>query len=374
MRDKIPFIRPNMPSALEIGDDLNRIHRNNYYSNNGPVYYEFKDAIEKFLGNGLHAVVISNATVGLMISLVAVFGKHRGKKKYIAIPAFTFAAGPLAIKWAGFEPYFFDVDEVSAQPDLESFNELLADAGDDLAGVVLINSFGIGFSDVEDWERCLNAANLDYIVDSAPGFGSSYEDGKPMGGRGKTEVFSFHATKPFGIGEGGLMTTSSEELALRYESFKNFGFDATKQTVELGFNAKITELDCAIGLRLLDRYNETLIDRRKTYGLYEELLSDGPVMFLPNALSAAIQFASIIVPKKHRDDILARLERNGIEARTYYAPSVDTFPAFINCKKTKLPGTTKLSQTIISLPVHPKMDTATVEYICSVIMGRTKRD
>lgn len=368
MRDRIPFIHPKMPSASEIKDDIERIHKNNYYSNNGPVYYEFKEALEKFLGNELHAVVISNATVGLMIALEAIFGKFKGKRKYIAIPAFTFAAGPLAIRWAGFEPYFFDVDAVSAQPSLESFREVLADVGDELAGVVLINTFGISFADFDEWEKCLENADLEYIVDSAPGFGSEYNNGKLMGGRGKTEIFSFHATKPFGIGEGGLMTTTSNELALRYESMKNFGFDATKQTVELGFNAKITELDCAIGLHILANYKETLSDRRKTYRLYEELLSNGSISYLPKAGTAAIQFASIIVPESERDVILSRLDRHNIEARTYYAPSVDTFPLFAMCRKTKLYGTEKLSKTIISLPVHPNMPRETVEYICNVII------
>lgn len=370
MRDKIPFIRPKMPSASEIKDDIERIHKNNFYSNNGPIYYEFKEAIEKFLGNDLHAVVVSNATVGLMMAISAVFGKFKGKRKYIAIPAFTFAAGPLAIRWAGFEPYFFDVDAITAQPSLESFKEVLADVGDELAGVVLLNSFGIGFGDFEKWEEYLDSVGLEYIVDSAPGFGSTYSDGNFMGGRGMTEVFSFHATKPFGIGEGGLLTTSSEELSTRYESMKNFGFDASKQTVEFGFNAKITELDCAIGLRILAHYHETLIDRRKTYHLYEELLSGRGISYLPNAQTAAIQFASIVVPEKEHDAILSRLSKHDIDARTYYAPSVDTFPLFANCKKTNLYGTKQLSKTIISLPVHPQMPRETVEYICNVIINK----
>ena len=138
----IPFIKPSLPSADELSQDISRIKANNYYSNNGPIYYEFKAGIEQYLNTGLHAVVVSNATLGLMMAVSTVFGsKKQEGKRYIAVPSFTFAAAPLAIQWAGYEPLFFDIDKETCQPSLESFkNEVLRGYAESLARVQRVAS------------------------------------------------------------------------------------------------------------------------------------------------------------------------------------------------------------------------------------------
>jgi len=366
MAGKIPFIKPKFPEPEELVEDLRRIYKNNYYSNNGPVYFEFKEAIENYLGQGLHAVLVSNATLGLMLAIQAAFGTSN-ERKYIAIPSFTFAAGPLATKWCGFQPLFIDINAETSQPSLNSFRQAVDAYPDQIAGALLTNSFGIGNGEIDEWDSMLNEYAIPYIVDSAPGLGSTYMDGKLLGARGRSEVFSLHATKPFGIGEGGLITTTDQQLASEYESLKNFGFDKDKMTTALGINAKITELDCAIGLRILRKYEIVLEDRRKTYKRYQENLKGFDVGFLPRAESASIQFATIIVPAEKRQKVLAALEAGGVEVRTYYAPSVHTFPLFKDDPVVELRGTKLLSKQVLSLPVHPNMDESTVDYICDII-------
>lgn len=365
----IPFIKPNFPEPHYIVGDLERIYANNFYSNNGPIYFEFKDALEKYLGRGMKAVVVNNATSALLILIRAVFGSQVNNKKYIAIPSFTFAAGPLAIKWCGFEPIFFDIDAKTAQPSIASFENVLKIYEKDLAGVVLVNNFGIGNREIDKWGSLLDAHNLKYIIDSAPGFGSTYDNGEPLGGKGVGEVFSFHATKPFAIGEGGLITTRDETLASRLEELKNFGFDDHKQTIDLGINAKITELDCAIGLQVIRVYGEVLKDRRNSYNKYVDILRvNSGIEFLPNANAAAIQFATIKVPAHKRQQVLGRLREGGVDAKTYYAPAVHTFPFFKSCPSVKMPDTEEISSRVISLPVHPRMDTKDIEYICKIVL------
>lgn len=366
MTEPVPFIKPRLPEPDSLVQDIKRIYNNNYYSNNGPVYYEFKKDLEDYLGQNLYAVIVSNATLGLMLAMVAVFGEATSQKKYVAIPSFTFSAGPLAIRWCGYEPIFFDIN-AEAQPSLSSFQEVLRTYGDQLAGLLLVNDFGIGNSEIEQWEAILGAASIPCVIDSAPGFGSTYIDNMLLGGRGNCEVFSFHATKPFGIGEGGLITTKDADLAEKLESLKNFAFNANKQTNALGINAKITELDCAIGLRILDNYDATLKDRRSTYQRYEQQLTGVDVGFLPRAATAAIQFATIIVPPFKRQKVLDALSGEKIEARTYYAPAVHTFPFFEKYPKVALPNTDQLSASVVSLPVHPRMDPKTIDRICTIV-------
>jgi dTDP-4-amino-4,6-dideoxygalactose transaminase len=372
----VPFIKPRFPEPETLVEYLNRIYQNNYYSNNGPVYFEFKHAIEDYLGQDIKAVVVANATLGLMMAFKAAIKNVSPKKSYIAVPSFTFAAGPLAIRWCGFEPIFFDIDPDTVQPSIESFEKLLSAHGDKLAGVLLTNNFGIGNEQITAWEKLLARANLPLVIDTAPGFGSTYADGQPTGGRGACEVFSFHATKPFGIGEGGLITTKDQAMADELESLKNFGFNDQKETVVMGMNAKITELDCAIGLCLIKDYQATLADRRASYDLFKSGLEGEGATFLPRAETSAIQFVTILVDPKKRNKIIEALKAGGVEARTYYAPCVHTFPLFAECPKIDLKHTDLVSEKIISLPLHPQMDPSTIAYICGIItkeLGKSPR-
>jgi dTDP-4-amino-4,6-dideoxygalactose transaminase len=367
MSPKVPFIKPKLPDPDSLADDIKRIYQNNYYSNNGPIYFEFKEALENYLEQDLHCVIVSNATLGLMLAMAAVFGEATAERKFVAVPSFTFSAGPLAIKWCGFEPVFFDINADDTQPSIDSFNRVVDEYGHQLAGVFLINSFGIGNVAIDTWESRLNELSLPCIIDSAPGFGSTYTNGKLLGGKGSCEVFSLHATKPFGIGEGGVISTKDADLADRLESLKNFGFDKDKETVGPGLNAKITELDCAIGLRVLKNYKAVLEDRRQTYHRYEENLANCDVRFLPRAETAAIQFATVLAPASSRQAALKALAANGVEARTYYAPAVHTFSYFADCPRVDLPNTEQLSKSVLSLPVHPQMAPQTIGMICEVI-------
>ncbi|HEX4774490.1 MAG TPA: DegT/DnrJ/EryC1/StrS family aminotransferase [Candidatus Saccharimonadales bacterium] len=364
MPEHIPFIKPEFPSVKEIAQDLEVIYENNYYSNNGPIYYKFVDAMEAYLGQGLHVVALNNATTAIMLAMKACFKTH---KKYVALPSFTFPAGPLAAQWCGYEPLFFDIDENSLQPSLSSFKELYETYGHDIAGVLLVNEFGIGNAQIQDWDALSKELGIPMVIDSAPGIGSTYPDGELLGGHGLCEVFSMHATKPFGVGEGGLITTKDKNLAERLESLKNFGFDAQKLTDKEGLNGKITELDCAIGLRIIQNYESVLDRRRHVQAIYERLLIDSAVRFLPFAQKASIQFATILVDAEIRNEILAKLAAEKIDARTYYAPPLHHHMLFKVSARGSLTNTEKISEQVISLPVHNDMTSDTVGRICNVI-------
>jgi dTDP-4-amino-4,6-dideoxygalactose transaminase len=366
MPEPIPFIKPEFPQIEEVAKDLELIYSNNYYSNNGPIYYKFIDAMEAYLGQGLHVVALNNATTAIMLAMRACF---KSDKKYVALPSFTFPAGPLSAQWCGYVPLFFDIDKSTLQPCQSSLKQIYQKHGKDIAGILLINEYGIGNDQIHEWESLSKDLDTPLIIDSAPGIGSEYPDGKLLGGHGLCEIFSMHATKPFGIGEGGLITTKDKGLADRVESLKNFGFDSHKLTDKQGLNAKITELDCAIGLRILKNYETILKKRRNVYATYERLLENKRVKFIPFADRAAIQFATIIVESDEREKILKKLKDNKIEARTYYAPPLHHHPLFKDSPRGNLQNTEEVSGQVISLPVHNDMTTKTVEFICGVVEG-----
>ncbi len=124
------------------------------------------------------------------------------------MPSFTFVAVAQAALWAGYRPWFIDIDADTWQPSAPSARAVLECSRDRVAGILLANVFGVGNPQVGAWEDLAAQWDLPIVIDSAAGFGSAYADGERLGGRGACEIFSFHATKPFAIGEGGALVSS----------------------------------------------------------------------------------------------------------------------------------------------------------------------
>lgn len=169
----IPFLRPSVPPVDTYLHHLRGIDASHTYSNFGPLATRFETRIinELFDGEGL-ALSVSNATAGLMLAL-KLLARPRGR--YVIMPSFTFAATPLAALWAGFEPYFVDVDadELAADPML--VKNAVAALGDDVAAVMPYSTFG-SCIDLLPYEE-LEDDGVPVIIDAAPTLGSRVERG-----------------------------------------------------------------------------------------------------------------------------------------------------------------------------------------------------
>ena len=218
---RIPFVRPTMPAAHEVGQMFQEIGQANWYTNFGPMEQRFRAGITGYLGRDIGVATVANATVGLIAALAALLPRGDGSAG-IAVASFTFAAGPQAIMWHGYRPEWIDVDPVSLQPSVDSCERALA-AGASVRAVLLTNTFGIGGADLDAWEALCAREGIPLIIDSAAGFGSRYPDGELLGHRGDCEVFSFHATKPFGIGEGGAIVSHRPEVIERVTCSRTSG-------------------------------------------------------------------------------------------------------------------------------------------------------
>ena len=164
-------------------------------------------------------------------------------------PVFYIQRAAQAILWSNHEPVFLDINLSDWQADVTQARSYLGKHGNEVAGIIVCNTFGTPNQYIGEWEKLAKDHELPLIIDSAAGFGSDYQDGRKMGTRGDCEIFSFHATKPFGIGEGGAITSSNEEFIFKMERMKNFSFDEKGESCFIGLNAKLPELSCAIGAR-----------------------------------------------------------------------------------------------------------------------------
>jgi dTDP-4-amino-4,6-dideoxygalactose transaminase len=368
MDSEIPFIRPDFPPTPEFAEDYARILASNRYTNFGPFEEQFAERIGSYLGEGLVATTFANATLGLMAALEVVLGRGDGTQG-VLVPSFTFAAGPASLEWLGYVPVFIDIEPDGLQPNVSSAQAALDAQGGSIAGVLLCNSFGIGNPQIDAWIAWAQEHHLPVVLDSAAGFGSRYADGTPVGRAGIAEVFSFHATKPFAIGEGGAVVTHDPEIAQRLKSFQNFGFSSAGTAESLGLNAKLPEFSAAIGLRQFSRFDELLEQRRTVIAAYMDALTPLGCHFPSNIETSSGCFASVSLPPAvSRKDVLAALHSHGIGARSYYSPAVHRHPHFASVAQVvPLPYTEAAEESMLSLPIHADMDPKDLGRIIDVV-------
>lgn len=352
----VPFIRPVFPSAEVLSVDIAEIVGSNWFTNFGPKEEEFTRAIADYVGSGYSVVTFSNATVGLMAALTCLLGRGDGSQ-YVIAPSFTFAAGPEAIEWSGYKPLFVDIDASTVQPALADAIAAIDSPEFDIAAILLCNTFGIGNSQIAAWEQLARSAHIPLVIDSAAGFGSTYADGRRVGRAGDCEVFSFHATKPFAIGEGGAVVTRDPGLAIRLKEFTNFGFRDGKGAVALGLNGKLQEISAAIGLRQLAQFDRVLGARHDVLARYMKELALSGVVFPEQIENSSVCFASMLFPDGlARDNVRSNLLAKGVEARAYYSPPVHHQPHFESAARFGgLEVTEDVVSRILSVPVYQDM-------------------
>jgi dTDP-4-amino-4,6-dideoxygalactose transaminase len=358
MPDEIPFIRPSYPGPAELAEDFDEILQANWYTNFGPKERHFARAIGEYLGHDLHVATLANGTIALIAALHAAVG-HGTREQYLLMPSFTFVAVAQAGLWAGYRPWFIDIDAHTWQPSEFSARAVLECSRDRVAGILLANVFGVGNPQIDAWEDFAAEWDLPIVLDSAAGFGSAYTDGKRVGGRGVCEIVSFHATKTLAIGEGGAVISRDPRIIEQVREFQNFGLEA-QSCAQLGINGKMQEICAAIGLRQLGGLDRRLASRRKVFNRYYTELSDADVTFQPNADASSLCFASACCKSAdHKAAVLASLRRGAIQARDYYNPPQHLQPFFVAnpelVRSADLTVTEDVRSRIVSLPIHDCM-------------------
>lgn len=375
MPSEIPFIKPSFPSSADLANDIDEIVQSNWYTNFGPKEKQFVGSLENYLGKELSkqvsVAVLASGTAALIAATSCILG--RGDcDRLLLMPSFSFIAVPQAAIWNGYWPWFIDIDSDHWQPCLSSARMALESSRDRVAGILLANTLGVGNPEIGRWEDLAKEWELPLIIDSAAGFGSRYQDGSHLGSRGDCEIFSFHATKPFGIGEGGALVSTNRQLIDQVNQFQNFGFDNSRVSHQLGMNSKLSELSAAIGLRQLSGLDGRLATRRQAYDTYRAALIDAGVTFQQNAENSSQFCASCCTESPEtRDRVVQILAAQGVQARQYYNPPLHLHPYFSKgigfCKMSDLSVTEDICSRIVSLPIHDYMEKRDIHRVAEVV-------
>lgn len=357
----IPLFVPSMPTFDQLRGRLEAVAGSGTYANFGPASRAFEGALADRLGVTADRVsVVTNATVGLAAALLAVTGGAAG---LCAMPAWTHAATAAAARLAGLRPYFLDVREDDWQLDPERLMGRLAEAPERVVAVVTVAPFGSRI-DIAGWAGFQARSGIPVVVDAAAAF-DTWSD------TALVSVVSFHATKAFGIGEGGAVLCPDPALGRRLRATINLGMQTARVATAPGLNAKLDEFRAAIGLAALEIWPETrtaLVDRARAYDT--ALATAGCPVARPEGMQGVASSAyAIALPGPDAGRTVEALAGLGVQARRWWGEGCHRAPAFADCPREDLPVTDSLAGRVIGLPLHAGLSREDIAYVVDCLSG-----
>lgn len=364
--------RPNLGDRARFAELVDGIWSRRRFTNDGPLAQEFERRLAELL-QVRHVVAVCNGTAGLELTIRAL-----GLTGEVIVPAFTFIATVHALHRQGLRPVFADVDPETHTLDPAHVESLWTSQTSAVLGV---HVWGHPCR-IEELQALTRRHGARLIFDAAHAFAGTHA-GRPIGGCGDAEVFSFHATKFIHTGEGGAVATNSDALAAALRLQRNFGFADYDRVDSEGTNAKLSELHAALGLVSLERLGEFLDVNRSRQGDYARHLADLPGISLlrpPQAEQNNCQYVVVEVDAArcplNRDELLQVLHAEGVLARRYFYPGCHRsmpYRELLAGSIAPLPVTDRLCRSLLQLPTGTAVEPADIARI-GVILSQALED
>ncbi len=336
---------------------------------NGPQVKEFATDLEKHL-NVKHVITCGNGTDALQIALMGL-GLKPGDE--VITPDFTFIATVEVVKLLGLKPVLVDVDPNDFTIDIKHLKKLITPA---TKAIVPVHLYG-QCANMEAIMQLAEEKNLFVVEDVAQAIGSTYTfsngNTKKAGCIGDIGCTSFFPSKNLGAyGDGGALYTNNDKLADELRMIVNHGSKKKYYHQVTGVNSRLDTLQAGIlkvKLRHLDEYNQA---RRKAADIYDEFLNDLNEVQIPKRLKQSEHIFhqyTLKVKDGRRDALKAYLAENNIPSMIYYPVPMHKQEAFLEDvgNGNRYPVSDKLSQEVLSLPMHTELTLEQQEYIADTI-------
>lgn len=361
----IPVTKPYFPSRERLIKYLDGIYERQWLTNNGQLVQELTRRLEEYLGVK-NLLLVSSGTLALQIAyrVLDVSGAGPSNGLEAITTPFTFIATASSLKWEGVKPVFADIDSKSwcLAP-----NNIVAAITPNTRAIVPVHVFG-NACDVEAIDAIAQKYKLKIIYDASHAFGVRYK-GKSLLRHGDAATLSFHATKLFHTGEGGAIVFKRGEDLERARKMINFGITGLETIEELGINAKMNELQAAMGLCVLDEIEQIAKDRSAVTARYNHYLS-GKVQQQEIQKDTICNHAYYPVVMRSEDqarNLMALLHDSGILARRYFYPSLEGVKSLSNgelyCEESQ-----KLAGRILCLPIYSGLSSEIIERVSSTVL------
>lgn len=326
-------------------------------THNGPLVQQFERELAQLLGVK-HVVCVANGTCALQLAIRAL-----DLSGEIITTPFTYIATANIIRWERCTPVFCDIDPETWNLDVRRAQACVTEH---TSAILPVHVFSAP-CDVNAFAVLAAAHGLRLIYDAAHAMAVDY-GGRSLLAYGDVSCTSFHATKLLTTAEGGACVTEDDGLAERLRRMRFFGFDEQKEIVDLGMNAKMTEVHAAIGLANLRRLDAVRARRAQKAARYRDALTAVPFLQLQRRDPAAYNNSYLPVLFDTEERLLgvdARLRTEGVLARRYFYPSLNTVP--ILGAQGQFPVAESVARRVLCLPLYDTLPDADIDRICDVV-------
>jgi dTDP-4-amino-4,6-dideoxygalactose transaminase len=360
--------RPHIGDRARFGELLEGVLDRRWLTNDGPLVSELEERVADHVGVK-HCVAMCNGTVALEIAIRAL-----GLTGEVIVPSYTFIATAHALHWQGLTPVFSDIDPRTHTLDPEAVRRAVTPR---TTGIIGVHLWGRG-ADVAALQAVADEHGLELMFDAAHAFGCTHGQ-RMIGGFGRAEVLSFHATKFFHSFEGGAVVTDDDGLAAEMRLIRNFGFAGEDTVAHSGTNGKMTEVCAAMGLANLPRLDRVLETNRANHAAYTHSLRGLPgVEVMPYDETERNNYHYVVLAIDRsagvsRDDLWRTLQAENVLARRYFWPAChrmlpyrDLFPR----AGLSLPHTETVADQVLVLPTGDSVSPDDIEVIASILEKR----
>jgi perosamine synthetase len=331
----------------------------------GPKTLEFEQRFAGRVGAS-HASAVSSGTAGLHLALRAV-GVKDGDE--VITSPFSFVASANVALYERARPVFADIDPVTLNLDPKAAEAAITER---TKAILPVHIFGYP-ADMDAFEGIAERHGLAIVEDACEALGAVHADGLPVGGRGNPAVFGFYANKQMTTGEGGMVVMGDGAMKVRIDSERNQGRAPDMGWLDhdrLGFNYRLSDIACAVGIAQLDRLNGMLEDRVRVAELYREALSgiDGltlPCQDVDGARRGWFVFVVQLPEAVDRKDAIRKLAERGVQSKLYL-PAIHLMKLYreqFGYEVGSFPVCEDVAARSLALPFFPGLASAHVERV-----------
>jgi len=358
--ENIPVTKTFLPPQEKYNAILKRAWDNQWVTNRGALVVELETKLKNYLGVK-HITATNNGTSPLQIAIKAL--DLQGE---IITTPFSYVATTASIVWQGCTPVFVDIDPGYLTIDE---NKIAAAITPKTSAILVTHVFG-NPCDIEAIEALAQQHGLKVIYDAAHCFGVHYK-GSSIFNYGDVNTCSFHATKLYHTAEGGAIFCNDADLHHKLFYHHNFGHDGPEAFFGLGINAKMSEVQAAMGLAVLPYMDNVIEARKAIIQAYDELLGGAPVQRFKiragttwNYSYYPVIFASV----EQMARVKKALEQENIFPRRYFYPALSTLP-YVNCDHGAVPVAESIASRILCLPLYHTLTRPEVNKIARIILS-----
>jgi dTDP-4-amino-4,6-dideoxygalactose transaminase len=362
-----------LPEWSEFEETFRGIFRRRYFSNHGPLVRKLDDRLSEHLGVR-NAVSVTNGTISLMVA-----AKALDLQGQVIVPAFTFPATAQALNWAGLTPVFCDVDPTTHNLTADLVEPLISDRTCAVLGVHL---WGRACDPIDLQDIC-DRHGLMLFFDAAHAINCTY-GGVMIGGFGRVESFSFHATKVVNGAEGGCLTTNDDELANRIRTVRNFHVSESFAKVPLRINGKMSEAQAAMALLGLSGLRSNITHNRSLYEIYRQRAEHWRGLRMVDIVkSESVNYQYCVFEMEpmsttlNRDQLLHLLWAEQVMARRYFYPGLHRMAPYDRLYpeyRDTMPTTESLCARLLQLPIGASMTSELTERVSDLLDFILERD